>query len=154
MALTKFKEAQHMSSSDNHNTESQPKSLRSVLQGLMRTAQDASTSYPGYIRRCFITGKQCTNCDKVAAIYRQNVTDISSDNSIFVVMPFRSNLDTFYKWNLREFLINVFREVSIIDEQTLAQGWQNNIQRADQVSSIGYVMCERICRRIQEAALI
>jgi hypothetical protein len=143
-----------MSSSDNHNTESQPKSLRSVLQGLMRTAQDASTSYPGYIRRCFITGKQCTNCDKVAAIYRQNVTDISSDNSIFVVMPFRSNLDTFYKWNLREFLINVFREVSIIDEQTLAQGWQNNIQRADQVSSIGYVMCERICRRIQEAALI
>ncbi|MBN1812015.1 MAG: hypothetical protein JXA14_09285 [Anaerolineae bacterium] len=95
-----------------------------------------------------MTGKQCIFCNPRAAIgtteqeeapRHQNETE---PLSVFVVMPFRPNLDTFYEWSLKRYL----REgLEIPDEQ---------IRRADEFRDIGYVMCEKICRRIQEADLI
>ncbi|MCK4822167.1 hypothetical protein KA005_40770, partial [bacterium] len=70
--------------------------------------------------------------------------DSSNDNnpSVFVIMPFRPNLDTFYEWSLKQYLT----EGLGIDE--------SQIRRADEFRNIGYVMCEKICRRIQEASMV
>ena len=118
-----------------------------------KTAKDIS-SKPTLIRRCFMTGKQCTACEKSLWADDEHTADISQQNKIFVIMPFRANLDTFYKWNLRQFLFRMLIESHKIDTETEFSEWQHNVERADQVSRIGYVMCERICRRIQESALI
>lgn len=84
-----------------------------------------------------MTGKQC--------IFRAQGTGPGAGETgegVFVVMPFRPNLDTFLAWSLKPFLCYELK----CDER--------RIRRADQVSQIGYVMCESICRRIQEADLV
>ena len=92
------------------------------------------------MKRCFMTGKQC--------IFSSHVTEsapseLTGDNlSVFVVMPFPPNLETFYQWSLKPFL---------------TQGYgllESSIQRADEVRDIGYIICEKICRKIQESDLV
>ena len=88
------------------------------------------------MRRCFMTGKRC--------IFRpegEHLQDTSSGSDVFVVMPFRPHLDTFYEWSLKPFLVNQGKS-------------PKSIRRADQISRTGYVMCESICRHIQHAKLV
>jgi len=57
-------------------------------------------------------------------------------------MPFTPHLETFCRWSLRPFL---------------TQGYEfddRRVQRADDVREIGYIVCEKICRKIQEADLV
>jgi len=92
------------------------------------------------MKRCFMTGKQCIFSSQVA---EGAVKPISGrDLAVFVVMPFRPNLETFYRWSLKPFLV---------------QGYgipEKHVQRADEVRDIGYIVCEKICRKIQEADLV
>ncbi len=112
----------------------------------MNTSQDASVSSPtaseGVVnlamgmRRCFMTGKRCIfQPEHEPARDQQEIPDV------FVIMPFRPHLDTFYEWSLEPFLRHQF-------------SGHSSIRRADQVSRTGYVMCESICRHIQHAKLI
>jgi len=103
--------------------------------------------FPSHMRRCFMTGKQCTESHAGRSSYRQHKEEgggdcDSSDVSIFVAMPFRSNLKTFYDWSLKPFLCD---SLGIPEDR---------IRRADEFRNVGYVTCEKICRRIQEASLI
>lgn len=96
------------------------------------------------VRRCFMNGKPCIfgNQEKLDFSSDEVTTGNKPKKSIFIVMPFRPNLDTFYEWSLKNYLMS---------------GWdvdESEIRRADEFSNIGYVMCEKICRRIQEANLI
>ena len=99
--------------------------------------EQGATEVPQRMRRCFMTGKQC--------IFRPQATGTAvgePQSGIFVVMPFRPNLDTFFEWSLKPFLGGLSRYAG------------EPIRRADQISKIGYVMCENICRRIQNAKLV
>lgn len=108
---------------------------KSVLSG---------THFRQRVRRCFMNGKPCIfgNQERSAPLSDENSAKSNSVSNVFIVMPFRPNLDTFYEWSLKSYLIKGLG----IDEST--------IKRADEFSNVGYVMCEKICRRIQEADLI
>lgn len=102
------------------------------------------------IRRCFMTGKQCifsvpqivdNDVDKELGTEAQ---ERDKKLSVFVIMPFQPNLDTFYEWSLKRYL----RDGLGIEDADV------QIRRADEFRDIGYVMCEKICRRIQGADLI
>lgn len=96
------------------------------------------------MKRCFMTGKQCIFSSQVAEGANRPAVDSGGniDLSVFMVMPFRPNLETFYRWSLKPFLV---------------QGYglpETHVQRADEVRDIGYIVCEKICRKVQEADLI
>ena len=134
------------------------------------------------MKRCFMTGKQCIFSSQIQSNFKTRINngnqgglngthnkteenndnlevsnvDVSSENdnmrtpaqqglinpSIFVVTPFRSNLKAFYNWSLKPYLI---WDYDIYEE---------NIQCADDVREVGYVVCEKICRKIQESDLV
>jgi hypothetical protein len=94
---------------------------------------------PQWMRRCFMTGKQCIFCPH-ETVFEKGEGGRRRD-SVFVIMPFTANLETFYEWSLRPYLKH-FK----IDE--------DKIRRADQFANTGYVMCEKICLRIQQAGFV
>jgi hypothetical protein len=96
--------------------------------------------FPQRIRRCYMTGKQCIFCSQTPSSQHTQI-DIEP-KGVFVIMPFRPNLDTFYEWSLKRYIESGLE----IEEK--------EIRRADEFRNIGYVMCEKICRRIQEAELV
>lgn len=108
---------------------------------------DADARYRQRVRRCFMNGKPCIFCNSLLPSNTDAApeSDVrpSPDPGVFVVMPFRPNLDTFYEWSLKNYLKE---GLGIRDEK--------QIRRADEFRNIGYIMCEKICRRIQEADLI
>jgi len=92
------------------------------------------------MKRCFMTGKQCIFSSQIA---EQATGELRPDTtSVFVAMPFRPNLNTFYEWCLKPYLA------------TRYQVQTENIHRADEASNIGNIVCERICRQIQEADIV
>jgi len=108
-------------------------------------ASDEGDRFPQRIRRCFMTGKQCIFSSRQSRDGEVPAHGgVAGEPSVFVVMPFRPNLDTFYEWSLKRYLR---------DGLQIAQPDQQ-IRRADEFRDIGYVMCEKICRRIQEAEII
>ncbi len=92
------------------------------------------------MKRCFMTGKQCIFLSQVAeaATYPLTLDTLTA----FVVMPFGPNLETFYRWSLKPFLTEGYG----IPEK--------NIRRADEVRDIGYIICEKICHRIQDSDFV
>ena len=86
-----------------------------------------------------MTGKHCIFCPQETVF--EDGSEGKVRDSVFVIMPFRWNLDTFYEWRLKPFLA-----ANGIDKE--------RIKRADEFSRTGYVMCEKTCLRIQQAALV
>jgi hypothetical protein len=111
---------------------------------------DEGQKFPNRIRRCFMTGKQCIFCSYASSSYPQEFAENefdegdSSSFSVFVIMPFQPTFDTFYEWSLKRYL----------SEGLKIEDTEKDIRRADEFRDIGYVMCEKICRRIQEANLV
>ncbi len=124
------------------------------LDDLLTEALGPRSRFRGRLRRCFMNGKPCSYCsrpwstrtqDHVSTEEDEKKTSNLEDNekSVFVVMPFRPNLDTFFEWSFRSYLMTYITDLQ-----------KEQIRRADQYRNIGYVMCEKICRRIQDASLI
>ena len=93
------------------------------------------------MKRCFMTGKPCVYAEIIRR-RDQEVHESESQPSGFVAMPFRPNLNAFYSWSLSR----LFQTKYGADAQVL--------NRADQVRRTGYVICEKICRKIQESSFI
>jgi hypothetical protein len=95
--------------------------------------------------RCFMNGKSC--------IYERDIDDrmesrgTSSDRKAFVIMPFGEQLDVLYQWEIAPFLKNGGKEPG--DKK-----YQCTPERADDVRQVGFIICEKICRKIQEADYI
>lgn len=89
------------------------------------------------MKRCFMTGKQCLFSSK-----KRN--NDNSSKKIFTIMPFSPNLETFYRWSLKPFLTT---ECGYNSKET-------QVQRADEVHDLGCIVCEKICRKIQESSLV
>lgn len=95
--------------------------------------------FPQWMRRCFMTGKQCIFCPQDTVF--DGHSGPKERDSVFMIMPFRPHLDAFFYWSLKPYLSSFGIEDS-------------NIRRADHFANTGYVMCEKICLRIQQAALV
>jgi len=136
------------------NTTSQPEltannGVPAVQVEFHQKFAQGAQEYPHRIRRCFMTGKQCifsghSPAGKAMMAAQQPGSEIRGPFTVFVIMPFRPNLDTFYEWSLKRYLRD---GLELTDPNT-------QIRRADEFRDIGYVMCEKICRRIQEAHLV
>lgn len=99
-----------------------------------------------------MTGKQCIFSPQLVDVGASpNGVSLAGDKpphqippedlKVFVVMPFKPNLETFYRWSLKRYLVKGYGLP------------EDNVQRADEVRDIGYIVCEKICRKIQEADL-
>jgi hypothetical protein len=109
----------------------------SALAELMRAISPRNRRV---MKRCFMTGKQCIFSSQVAegASHPLSAPDLTT----FVITSFRPNLETFYRWSLKPFLVKGYGLP------------EKHVQRADEVREIGYIVCEKICRKIQEADLV
>ncbi|WP_321508187.1 hypothetical protein [uncultured Methanoregula sp.] len=100
------------------------------------------------MKRCFMTGKQCIFSSIIAektAISKDRKKNgaqrTDDDLNLFIIMPFRPNIETFYQWSLKPFLIeNGLKHL--------------NIRKSDEVTDMGYIVCEKICKKIQESDLV
>lgn len=92
---------------------------------------------------CFMTGKGCVYRDAIDRALRERSQGNSSSG--FMVMPFRENLEVFYRNTLSPY----FEAFYGGGDQT-----QSILHRADQVRRPGIIICEGICKRIQESDFI
>jgi len=98
---------------------------------------------PRIVKRCFITGKQCIFSSLICESHsdQPSVAKRDKDLTVFVIMPFKANFETFYQWSLKPYLKSLG-----IDEV--------NVRKADEIMDTGYIVCEKICKRIQQSDLI
>ena len=125
-----------------------------TFDGMLANTIGPHARFRGRLRRCFMNGKPCSYCSRPGTKWSVELTSSQpepayvtpfreSEKTVFVVMPFRPNLDTFFDWSLRPYLMTHIGDLRA-----------EQIRRADQYRNIGYVMCEKICRRIQDASLV
>ena len=92
-------------------------------------------------RNCFMTGKPCINqreiSQKVGKMERSDPSGKFPAKS-FVLMPFRPLMTQVYQTQLKPCLESIFESVN----------------RADDITMTGYIICEKICKEIQSARLI
>jgi len=92
--------------------------------------------------RCFMNGKSC--------IYERDIDetlnsrDSAREKKAFVVMPFGEKLDVLYQWEIAPFLANG-------GEDNGEAAYKCKPERADDVRQVGFIICEKICKRLQEA---
>jgi len=84
------------------------------------------------ICNCFMTGKGCT--------HERSISDVMKDKEkrAFVIMSFAPELTAIYEWQLQPY----FQEKGYV------------VDRADEGAQRGYIMCEKVCRQIQQADLV
>lgn len=88
------------------------------------------------MKRCFMNGKRCIFSSQFPG------KSLKSPNKVFVIMPFTPNLKTLYNWKIKKLLADNFA----LKEEDL--------QIADEIRNIGYIICEKICNKIQTSDLI
>lgn len=93
---------------------------------------------------CFMTGKGCVYRDTIDRTLRDRArTDTCAG---FMIMPFRDNLDVFYKNTLIPFFKGNYAADSRAETISL--------ERADEVRRPGIIICEGICKRVQESDFV
>ncbi len=92
---------------------------------------------------CFMTGKGCVYTE---AIDRE-IDSREKDKlySGFMVIPFQPNVNAWFDLCLKRYLKAMYQDSSREDI---------DLRRADQVRRTGYVICPKICRRIQESDFV
>ncbi len=96
----------------------------------------------GRVHPCFMTGKGCVYTEAIdREIERRS---LEGGYAGFRVTPFQPNLNVFHQNCLDRYLDACYSP---------ANGWLKVI-RADQVRRTGYVICEKICKKIQESDFI
>ena len=95
------------------NTKKIIESEKTTLDKIVEKYANKWPRYRQRVRRCFMNGKPCIFCnqlkfDNSLGIDGESTEAIAKESSVFVVMPFRPNLDTFYEWSLKEYLMEGF----------------------------------------------
>ena len=70
----------------------------------------------------------------------------NKDKRAFVIMPFGEQLDVLYQWEIAPFLRNGGAPES--------EEFKCTPERADDIRQTGFIICEKICKKIQEADYI
>lgn len=90
---------------------------------------------------CFMTGKGCVYTEVITDTTRLRKRQNEPSYVGFAAMPFRPNLQIFYNNCLERYFNSHF-------------GGRVTLHRADEVRRPGLVICEGICKRIQEADFV
>jgi hypothetical protein len=88
---------------------------------------------------CFMTGKGCVYTDAIERSLRER--KMNGDYVGFSIMPFRDNLNVFFKNCLSLYFTNNFEG-------------KVTLQRADEVRRPGIIICEGVCKRVQESDFV
>ena len=96
----------------------------------------------GRVSPCFMTGKQCMHTYSVdeELARRRKAGSICG----FGALPYRPYVQSFFDLCLAPFL----------EQHCAPADGQLRMARADQVSSMGYIMCEKVCRAIQQSDFV
>lgn len=92
--------------------------------------------------KCFISGKECE--------YQTNINHLS----VFVLSPFGYPFDDVYKNGICRIVKKIEYEEIYEQKKSPLPGHTLETGRADQILQLGFVMCQKICRRIQQAEFI
>jgi hypothetical protein len=88
---------------------------------------------------CFMTGKGCVYTEIIDRAI--NERKLNGESIGFSVMPFRGNFNVFYKNCLELYFRSNFKN-------------KVHLQRADEVRRPGIIICEGVCKRIQESDFV
>jgi hypothetical protein len=90
------------------------------------------------INPCFMTGKGCVHTEHIDKEWEER---IERDNKIisFMVRPFRPNIEAFFELCLQRYLMLYYSAENRVIE----------LEQADRIRRTGYIVCEKICRRVQ-----
>jgi len=127
-----------------HNSEA----LRSELKSFLKKVRERH----GRVNPCFMTGKGCVYTDQIdQALEGREKGDACKG---FMIMPFRPRLRVFFENCLRPFFYSNYDRDD--DFMVGPQPTPNKLalERADDASRPGIIICEGICKRIQESDFI
>lgn len=95
------------------------------------------------INPCFMTGKGCVHTEHIDEEWEHR--NKTGDKFLsFMVRPFRPNVEAFFELCLERYLLENYQ----LDDKKL------EMQQADRIRRTGYVVCEKICRRVQTVDFI
>jgi hypothetical protein len=95
---------------------------------------------------CFMTGKGCVYTEPITRTLNESLT--THKYTAFAVMPLRQNLGVFYHNCLVPFFEGTYNRADNENKETVEIG------RGDQIRRPGVVICEGICKRIQESNFV
>src|ERR1035437_9559458 len=104
------------------------------------------------VNPCFMTGKGCVYTDQIdqALALREEQEACKG----FMIMPFRPRLRVFFENCLRPFFYSNYDRDADFNVGSQPNANKFSLERADDVSRPGIIICEGICKRIQESDFI
>ncbi|MBV6439097.1 MAG: hypothetical protein EPGJADBJ_00729 [Saprospiraceae bacterium] len=96
--------------------------------------------------KCFMNGKSCIY-ERIIDERLDKIRNNDKDKRSFVIMPFNSHLDSLYRWQIAPFIQNG-------GGGTGEEKYKCEPERADDVRQVGFIICEKICKKIQESNLV
>ncbi|MDJ0619847.1 MAG: hypothetical protein QNJ63_24415 [Calothrix sp. MO_192.B10] len=116
------------------------------------------TQSHGRVDPCFMTGQGCVYTE---AIDRELDTRQRQEKlSGFMIVPFRPNIESFLTLCLQRYVERYYSSKKDIDskkaseENSKESGKGVELVRGDKVRKTGYVICEKICKKIQESNFV
>ena len=106
----------------------------------------------GRVDHCFMTGKGCVYTDQIDLAIKQRA--VRNDIKGFMIMPFRPRLKVFFENCLRPFFTTNYDPLRFDPEAEPRRPGTYVLERADDVARPGIIVCEGICKRIQESDFI
>ncbi len=95
------------------------------------------------IPRCFMTGRICIHESEIKKRLDEMKRN-EGNKEVFVVMPFTPDLTAIYNWQIKPF----------IERWAAENKFTCEVQRADEVWQVGFIICNKICRQIQRANIV
>jgi hypothetical protein len=100
------------------------------------------------INPCFMTGKGCVYTEQIDRDLNYRKRDECASG--FSVLPFQPNTSVFYELCLKRFVHDSYS----FDASPDASTGKVEIIKASSVRKTGYVICEKICKKIQESDFV
>lgn len=105
------------------------------------------------INPCFMTGKGCVYTETIDRAIDSRRMLCEDSCSGFLIVPFQPNISAFLEMSFKRFMQETYGGQEKTD---FAMKGESSLEltRADQVRRTGYVICQKICKRIQEADFV
>lgn len=97
------------------------------------------------VNPCFMTGKGCVYTDPINETLAESGRQQRADG--FHIAPFRPGIRTFTDNCLKPFLREVYTDLG-------GAGRTIRLEQADEVTRTGIIICEGICKRIQQSSFV
>jgi hypothetical protein len=104
------------------------------------------------VNPCFMTGKGCVYTDQIDQALEQREKQEACRG--FMIMPFRPKLGVFFQNCLRPFFYSNYDRDADFNVGSQTPPSKFALERADDMSRAGIIICEGICKRIQEADFV